>query len=254
MLMNMSRKSLACFSAVVVTAMLSAAAVVPSVAADEAEYPVTSSRSFAGRQSRNADLLQEATSIDVKSDADYGGIESLNVPKTESKAEKEARVRAEAEKKAEQEAEKAAAEAVSRAAERSTASTESSADASTAVSTPASADASALLSYASTFMGPHPYVVGGVDPNTGWDCSGFVQVVFAKAGIAVPHSSHQLTTFGTTVSEAEARPGDIVARPGHAAIYMGNGKIIHMTFTEVTISDLTPGWMGGGGYTFHRVM
>ncbi|PJM73886.1 hypothetical protein CS006_01595 [Bifidobacterium primatium] len=103
-------------------------------------------------------------------------------------------------------------------------------------------------------MGPHPYVVGGVDPNTGWDCSGFVQVVFAKAGIAVPHSSHALTTFGTTVSESEARPGDIVARPGHAAIYMGNGKIIHMTFTEVTISDLTPGWMGGGGYTFHRVM
>ena len=34
-------------------------------------------------------------------------------------------------------------------------------------------------------------------------------------------------TVGKEVSYAEAEPGDIICYPGHVAIYIGNGKIVH---------------------------
>jgi cell wall-associated NlpC family hydrolase len=70
-----------------------------------------------------------------------------------------------------------------------------------------------------------PYVYGGADPS-GFDCSGFIKFVYAQFGIALPHSVSGQAAAGTRISEADARPGDIVIMSGHDGIYMGDGKIM----------------------------
>ena len=87
------------------------------------------------------------------------------------------------------------------------------------VNPPDSASASALVAYAAQFVGVVPYVSGGNTP-AGWDCSGFVQYVFAQMGISLPHSSGAQAAVGTAVpSLAEAQPGETVLLAPAAASF-----------------------------------
>lgn len=81
-----------------------------------------------------------------------------------------------------------------------------------------------------------PYLWGGQHPQTGLDCSGFVQLVYHKAGFGLPR--HSRTQFDATryLSPSQARPGDLVffamnkasaQRITHVGIYMGKGYFIH---------------------------
>jgi hypothetical protein len=72
-----------------------------------------------------------------------------------------------------------------------------------------------------------PYLYAGTSPLTGFDCSGFLQYVFAHVGVATPHATALLIDAGRPVARAEAQPGDIVVftgtaegsiTPGHAGI------------------------------------
>lgn len=69
------------------------------------------------------------------------------------------------------------------------------------------------------------YVHGGTGDG-GWDCSGLMQAAYAKAGIRLPHSSHDQGQRGTAVAASARRPGDLMVWPGHVAIYVGNGQMI----------------------------
>ncbi len=76
-----------------------------------------------------------------------------------------------------------------------------------------------------------PYVYSGDTPR-GWDCSGMTRWLYRQMGVEIPHSANQQGHIGRRVSEPNV--GDVVvfARPGstnfyHAAIYIGNGKIIN---------------------------
>ena len=78
-----------------------------------------------------------------------------------------------------------------------------------------------------------PYVWGGTDPEKGFDCSGFVQRVFADLGVSLPRVSIDQSKAGTAVPNlAEARPGDLVfwygdgSRPNHIGIYAGNDRML----------------------------
>ena len=74
-----------------------------------------------------------------------------------------------------------------------------------------------------------PYRWGATGP-TAFDCSGLLKWSFAQAGITLPRSSRAQSRFGTPVAKADLQPGDAVFfyRPvSHAAIYIGNGKVVH---------------------------
>lgn len=88
--------------------------------------------------------------------------------------------------------------------------------------------------YACGFVG-NPYVAGGTSLTNGADCSGFTQSVYKQFGYSLPRNSTSQRTVGTQVSYAEAQPGDIICYPGHVAIYIGNGKIVHASSAKTGI-------------------
>lgn len=78
------------------------------------------------------------------------------------------------------------------------------------------------------------YKYGGRSPETGFDCSGFVQYVFRQAAhIALPPNARSISELGRAVSRDELQPGDLVffstiqSAISHVGIYMGNNRFIH---------------------------
>lgn len=230
---------------------------VPSAEAADDNAVVTSSRSFPKTQSVRKNLFAESTSTSAGENENWGGVENLDVPQTESQAERDAKAAAEAAAQAAAEAQaQAAAQAASRSSQRETLSSSSqsssSSSSSGAVSAPASASAQAVASYASQFVGA-PYVYGGSSPS-GWDCSGFVAYVYSQFGISLPRTSGAQAAVGTAVgSIAEAQPGDIIANSGHAAIYIGNGLVVN-ALNPAQGTQITGLGVFNGGYSIRRVL
>ena len=80
-----------------------------------------------------------------------------------------------------------------------------------------------------------PYVWGGSTPETGFDCSGYVCWVYNQAGYDVGRTTaNGLWNKCQHISEAEAKPGDLVFFSGtydtpgmsHCGIYLGNGMMV----------------------------
>ena len=245
--MNIAKRFTSIFAVVAVSALLGAAVPAASAGGAMADTTVTATRSFPKTTAAKRDFLAEHTSTDVESNADWGGIESLDVPQTESQAEKDQKAQEQAEAEAQAQAAQAQAQAESQAASRS------SDRASISVPTaPASATGQALADYALQFQG-YPYVAGGNTPS-GWDCSGFVQWVFAQFGVSLPHYSGAQMSVGTAVgSIAEAAPGDIIVNTQHAAIYIGNGMVIN-ALKPAQGTQVTSLAVFSGGYAIRRVL
>ena len=70
-----------------------------------------------------------------------------------------------------------------------------------------------LVSYAETLIGV-PYLYGSIDPDVGFDCSGFITYVFNHFKIAVPRSSVGFTSVEREISLDQARRGDIILFTG----------------------------------------
>ena len=245
--MNIAKRFTSIFAVVAVSALLGAAVPAAGAGGAMADTTVTATRSFPKTTAAKRDFLAEHTSTDVESNADWGGIESLDVPQTESQAEKDQKAQEQAEAEAQAQAAQAQAQAESQAASRS------SDRASISVPTaPASATGQALADYALQFQG-YPYVAGGNTPS-GWDCSGFVQWVFAQFGVSLPHYSGAQMSVGTAVgSIAEAAPGDIIVNTQHAAIYIGNGMVIN-ALNPAQGTQVTSLAVFSGGYAIRRVL
>lgn len=82
-----------------------------------------------------------------------------------------------------------------------------------------------ILSVAATKLGT-PYVWGATGPSS-FDCSGFTQWVYRQVGISIPRTSSSQMSAGTKVSVSQARPGDLLWKSGHIAIYVGGNTYIH---------------------------
>ena len=229
------------------------ACVAPFASADSAQTSaVVSSRSFPKASSVKKNLFAESTSTSVDENSKWGGIETLDVPQTESQAEKEAVAAAAAQKAADEAAAaQSAAAAASRSEQRaSIPQVDLGKMTGTGTGTGTGAE---LASFSLKFQG-YPYVAGGNTP-AGWDCSGFVQYVFSQFGISLPRTSGAQATVGTPVASlADAKPGDILANGTHAAIYIGNGQVMNaMNPVQGTaVSDVSV--FVGAGYSIRRVM
>ncbi|MGM0338561.1 hypothetical protein IGK47_001640 [Enterococcus sp. AZ007] len=82
----------------------------------------------------------------------------------------------------------------------------------------------------------YPYVFGGSNPQTSFDCSGIVQWCFAKVGINLPRTAQAQYDVTQHLSLAEAKPGDLIFFHStystsdyvtHIGIYVGNNRMYH---------------------------
>jgi peptidoglycan DL-endopeptidase CwlO len=77
-----------------------------------------------------------------------------------------------------------------------------------------------------------PYRNGGADPS-GFDCSGFIQYVFAQHGVRMPRKVSEQFHEGASVDGSRLEPGDLVffttVAPGasHVGIALGGDEFVH---------------------------
>lgn len=76
-----------------------------------------------------------------------------------------------------------------------------------------------------------PYRYGGTTPS-GFDCSGFTQYTYKKAGKSIPRTASAQRRATTRISRSAAVPGDLVffhrnGRVYHVGLYAGGNKVLH---------------------------
>ena len=110
----------------------------------------------------------------------------------------------------------------------------------------------------------YPYVWGGYDPETSFDCSGFISWLFTSTGINnIGHmGATSLYNYGTPVSPEEARPGDVIYFQGtmgedvagitHCGLYVGNNMMVHCG-NPCSYADLTYSYWQEHFYGFGRL-
>ena len=118
----------------------------------------------------------------------------------------------------------------------------------------------ALITEAEKYIG-YPYVWGGSNPNTSFDCSGFVCWSMTVSGVwNVGRTSAQgLFNACTPVSTSNAQPGDLIFfvgtydTPGisHVGIYAGGGKMLHCG-DPIRYVDINTSYWQSHFYAFAR--
>ena len=108
----------------------------------------------------------------------------------------------------------------------------------------------AMMEEAEKYLG-YPYVWGGSNPNTSFDCSGFVSWVVNNCGVGWNIGrlgADSLRHTCSYVSPANARPGDLIFFEGtydttgasHVGIYLGDNMMIHcgdpIQYADITSS------------------
>ena len=174
---------------------------------------MTSTKSFPSYTQVRKDLTTEATATSVEDNADWGGIENLDVPQTESQAEKDAAA-----------AKKAAEEEANAASRNESRSSVTYSDASGSVS----AGAGASIDRAYSLIGQS------------MDCTALVSQALAARGINFHGWPEEYVNVpgGHVVTDGSLQPGDILiyantggwnggAHYDHVALYVGNGQAVH---------------------------
>lgn len=108
-----------------------------------------------------------------------------------------------------------------------------------------------------------PYTWGGRS-SFGYDCSGFVQMLYRQMGIHLPRDSKDQMHFANFRSVAfdALEPSDLIFfglsedKIRHVGMYLGNDLFIHATVAEnlpfIRMSCLTdPEWNGSGKFIYH---
>ena len=118
----------------------------------------------------------------------------------------------------------------------------------------------AMITEAEKYLG-YPYVWGGSNPGTSFDCSGFVSWVINHSGWNVGRLGAQgLCNICTLVSGANVRPGDLVFFEGtydtdgvsHVGIYVGNNMMIHCG-DPISYTNLNSSYWQSHFYAYGRL-
>jgi len=90
-----------------------------------------------------------------------------------------------------------------------------------------------LIAFSKQFLGL-PYTWGGRS-SFGYDCSGFVQMLYRQMGVALPRDSKDQINFEgfRKIEMSQLQPGDLIfwgkneQKINHCGMYLGNGEFIH---------------------------
>ena len=119
-----------------------------------------------------------------------------------------------------------------------------------------------MIKEAEKYLG-FPYVWGGSDPSTSFDCSGFVSWVCNNCGYGWDfgrEGAEGLYYMCSPVSAGSVRPGDLVFFIGtydtdfisHVGIYVGNGMMIHCG-DPIQYADLNGSYWQAHFYSYGRL-
>lgn len=120
----------------------------------------------------------------------------------------------------------------------------------------------AMIAEAEKYLG-YPYVWGGDNPSSSFDCSGYVSWVVNHCGVGWDFG--RLTADGllgvcTPVSRENAKPGDLIFFQGtyatsgasHVGIYVGDGMMIHCG-DPISYANINTSYWQQHFYTFGRL-
>ena len=120
-----------------------------------------------------------------------------------------------------------------------------------------------LVEAANSCLG-FPYVWGGYDPSTSFDCSGFISWLFTSTGVNNIGHMGATTLYGYSdpVRPEDARPGDVIFFQGtmgddvdgitHCGLYVGNNMMIHCG-NPCSYADLTDSYWQQHFYGYGRL-
>ena len=98
----------------------------------------------------------------------------------------------------------------------------------------------------STSLPGNQGLLGAALAQIGWaeDCTALIENALRAIGYEVPDlGPMQFMQYGVQVDPSQIQPGDIMIRPGHAAIYAGDGMAVHGGFggsVVLTSTDSDP--------------
>ena len=116
----------------------------------------------------------------------------------------------------------------------------------------------ALIAEAEKYLG-YPYVWGGSNPNTSFDCSGFVSWVLTNSGLCNTGRLGAQGLYNICTPVSNPQPGDLVFfvgtydTPGvsHVGIYVGNAMMLHCG-DPISYSNLNSSYWQSHFYAYGR--
>nr|WP_241267497.1 C40 family peptidase [Streptomyces scabichelini] len=173
-------------------------------------------------QRKLAEARQLLSRLTTEEKARLAAIEKEKQEEARRKAEELARQQAAAEERQRQE------QQAQQSAGTSTGSGTSTGTGSSAGTSTSTAKGEKAIAFARSQTGK-PYVWGATGPDS-YDCSGLTQAAWKAAGVTLPRTTWDQVKVGTTVSIANAQPGDLVFfydDISHVGLYLGDGMMIH---------------------------
>ena len=116
----------------------------------------------------------------------------------------------------------------------------------------------ALIAEAEKYLG-YPYVWGGSNPNTSFDCSGFVSWVLTNSGLCNTGRLGAQGLYNICTPVSNPHPGDLVFFTGtydtpgvsHVGIYVGNSMMLHCG-DPISYSNLNSSYWQSHFYAYGR--